>query len=123
MHVMRDLLDKQIVDREEERLGRVDGIVAEIGDDAPPRVIQLELGFVPLARRLHRRFEVLVETLHERWSVRRGARFHIEWSTVMDVTTRHVQVDLRAEETPAYDWERWLRERIIGRIPGGSGDV
>jgi sporulation protein YlmC with PRC-barrel domain len=122
MHVFRDLLDKQIVDREEERVGRVDGIIAEIREGAPPRVIQVELGFVTIARRIHRRFETLAEAAHKRWSVRRSARYHIDWSNVMDVNVHHVKVDVKVEETPAFDWERWLRRHVIGRIPGASAE-
>jgi hypothetical protein len=122
MHVFRDLLDKQIVDREEERVGRVDGIIAEIHEGAPPRVIQVELGFVTIARRIHRRFEALAEAVHKRWSVRRSARYHIDWLNVMDVNVHHVKVDVKVEETPAFDWERWLRRHVIGRIPGASAE-
>lgn len=122
MHVFRDLLDKQIVDREDEHVGRVDGIVAEVRSGAPPRITQLELGFVTIARRLHRRFETLAERMHQRWSVRRSARYHIEWSDVTDVNVHHVKVNAKVEETPAFEWERWLRRHVIGRIPGASAE-
>ena len=120
MHVIRDLLDAQLVDKEDQHLGRVDGIVALVEDGAPPRVLHFEVGFVSLARRIHPRFERLVEAMHRRWSVRRVTRYQIPWSAVIDVDTHRVQVDVRAEETPAFDWERWLRRHVIGRIPGAS---
>jgi hypothetical protein len=122
MHIMRDLLDTQLVDKDDEYLGRVDGIVAEIREGEPPRVLQFELGFVTIARRIHPRLEPLAEAMHRRWSVRRSARFHVPWSGVIDVDVHRVRVDVRGEETPALDWERWLRRHIIGRIPGSSDD-
>jgi hypothetical protein len=27
-------------------------------------------------------------------------------------------VDVDAERTPAFRWERWVRDHVIGRIPG-----
>jgi hypothetical protein len=41
----------------------------------------------------------------------------VPWSKVIKVGI-DVKVDLDAEKTPALAWERWVRERIIGRIPG-----
>src|SRR5437867_10273826 len=122
MHVVRELLDKQIVDRDDEELGRVDGIVAEIPAHGPPRIVQLELGFVALARRIHRGFERYAEEWHRRLGVGRSARHHLEWSDVLDVNVHHVKVNVRAADTPAFDWERWLRKHIVEKIPGSSTD-
>lgn len=120
MHVIRDLLDLQIDDRDEVELGRVDGLVAELRDGAPPRIVAMELGFVPVARRISRRLEHFAEAMHKRFGVRRSARYHIPWSAVVEVNVHHVKVDLAAEETVAFDWERWLRRNVIGRLPGAS---
>ena len=122
VYVIRDVLDMQIIDRDSERLGRVDGVVGELREGQPPRVVALELGFVPLARRLSLRLERWTERLHTRWSVRRSARYHIPWDKVTHVTMDHIQVELRAEESVAHDWERWLRRNVIGRLPGGSSE-
>ena len=109
MHVIREVLDMQIVDRDEERVGRVDGIVAELREGEPPVIVALELGFVTIARRIHRRLESVAEALHKRWGVRRSARYHIPWSDVTEINLHHVRIDACAEETVAFDWERWLR--------------
>jgi hypothetical protein len=121
MDLIREVLDKQLVDRNEDRLGRVDSIVAELREDAPPRVVQFELGFVPLSRRISVRLERLAAALHKRFAVRRSARYGIPWSQVTDVTMHHIQVDVIADETVAYDWERWLRRHFVKRLGGGSG--
>ena len=122
MDLIRDILDKQLVDRNEGRLGRVDSIVAELREGAPPRVVQFELGFVPLARRVSLRIESLAMALHKRFGVRRSARYGIPWSSVTDVTIHHIQVDVIADETVAHDWEHWLRRNFAKRLGGGSGE-
>ena len=68
--IIRDILDKQLVDREDTEMGRVDGIVLSI-DDGAPRIDHFELGFVVLARRLHPRLERWLQALRSRWTVRR----------------------------------------------------
>jgi hypothetical protein len=122
MHLIRDILDKQLVDRNEDRLGRVDSILVELRNAAPPRVTEFELGFVPLARRLSVRLERLATALHKRFAVRRSARYGIPWSLVTDVTIHHIQVDVIAEDTVAYDWEHWLRRNFAERLGGGSSE-
>jgi hypothetical protein len=122
MHVIRELLDKQLVDRDEERIGRIDGILAEVSEGSPPRITELELGFVTIASRIGPRFQRFAEALHRRWSVRRSMRYHIPWTLVKDVKAHHVQVDVCVEDTAAFDWERWLRNNVIGKIPGASSE-
>ena len=120
MHLLRELVDLQVEDREGQRMGRVDAVVAELRDGLPPRIVHLELGFVTLARRLHPRLEAIAERWHKRLGVRRSARYHIPWEAVMDIDIHRVKVDVDADATPAFDWERWLRKHVVGRIPGAS---
>ena len=118
LDLLRDVLDKQVVDRDETKMGRVDGIVLELRDGEPPRVAALEMGFATLARRLHPRAEAWLEALRKRFSVRRTARFRPAWEKVLDVTTEHVQLDVDLEKTPVIDWERWLRVHVVAKVPG-----
>ncbi len=118
--IIRDFLDKQIVDREETKMGRADGIVLAIDGNGPPRIDHFELGFAVLARRLHPRIEEWLSALRKRWSQRKNARQIVPWSKVMDITDHHIQLDLKAMETPAFDWERWLRDHIVTKIPGSG---
>jgi len=120
MELVRDVLDKQLVDREGTEMGRVDGIALEIRDGGPPRVAGLELGFAVLAARVHPRLVGWLERLRSRWSVRRVARYRIPWSQIQEVQDHHIQVDVRAVDTPAYDWELWLRRNVIRRLPGAG---
>lgn len=117
--LIRDVLDKQLVDAEEEQMGRVDGIVIEVRDGEPPRVDHFELGFTVLADRLHSGLgKWLEERRHKK--VRRTTRQIVPWKAVSQVTQHHVQLDVEAEKTPAFDWERWLRKNIVNKLPGGK---
>jgi sporulation protein YlmC with PRC-barrel domain len=118
LDLIRDVLDKQVVDADETKMGRVDGVVLQLRDGEPPRVQALEMGFVTLALRVGRRTERAVEALRRRFSVRRTARYRVPWEKVIDVNVDHVQVDVDDEQTPAFDWERWLRFHIVRKVPG-----
>ena len=119
MDVICEVLDNQLVDRNERKIGKVDGIVIELREDKPPRIAYIETGASVLARRLHPRLGRMVERLGRKWGVRRGEPFRIAWTKVRDVGI-DVKVDLEAKGTPLVAWEDWLRENIIARIPGGG---
>ena len=118
--LIRDVLDKQVVDKEETKMGRVDGIVLRVTGDEQPRIDHLELGFAALARRVHPRLERWLQALRKRWSVRRTARQNVPWASVIDLDQHRLQVDVKAWETPAFDWERAAR-KVVSKMPG-SGD-
>lgn len=117
--VIREILDKQLLDRDDNRMGRIDGVVLEVLEDGPPRVDHFELGFIVLARRLHPKLESWFASLR-RWSVRRSARQIVPWSAVTEVTQHHVKLNVEVDETPAFDWERWLRKNVVEKLPGGK---
>ena len=52
MDLIRDYLDKRLVDREGVPLGRIDGIVIELRGNRPPLIVAAEVGSVAQARRL-----------------------------------------------------------------------
>jgi len=119
MHMIRDVLDKQVVDRNQVKIGKVDGIVAHLRQGKPPRVIAVEIGSIALARRLG--------TIPGRWMVilaaklggeRRGKPHRVAWSKVRDIGL-DIRFDIDVRKTTIFDWQDWLRDHIIGRIPGG----
>jgi len=119
MEIVRDLLDSQVIDREKTKMGRIDGIVLSFDDDGRPRIDHLELGFAAMARRIHPRVESWFRMLR-RWSVRRSAVYQVPWERVIDLSRQTVQIDVKADETPAFDWERWFAKHVVNRIPGGG---
>jgi len=123
MDLLRDILDKQIIDRDSTSLGRVDGIVLELRDNAPPRIDAIELGLAVLARRLGPRAERIVNEIRRRWSIRREGRYAIPWPLVAEVNEHHIKVEVVAKETPAFEWENWLRRHVIRKLPGSGGET
>lgn len=119
MDLIRDVLDNQIVDRNQRKMGKVDGIIVELRDRQPPKLTYLETGATTLAHRLYPRLANWVSSIEKKWGAKHNQPLRIPWAKVKDVGI-DVDVDLEAEQTSALAYEIWLREKIIKRIPGGS---
>ena len=119
VHLIRDVLDNQMIDREKCPMGKVDGIIFVLRKDKPPRLAYIEVGTSTLAHRISTRLGKFAERIGRRWGVRRGEPFRIPWAKVSHVGI-DVEVDVDAKETPVMDWEKWLNKHIVSRIPGGG---
>ena len=114
MNLIRDVLDKQVLDSNRKKLGKVDGLVLVFGK-GPPRVAFIEMGPVVLGRRLGSRFGRLIARLCSRLGGKEaGEPFRIPWKKVKDVGL-DVEVDLAIEDTPLDNWQEWLREKLLRR--------
>ena len=111
MELVRDILDKQIRGRDDEKLGKVDGIVLELRGGQPPRVAYLELGSATFSRRLGKRFERWAILLNRKLGVRRP-RYRIAFERVEEYEV-DVKVDIDTKRSPAFAWERWVRKQIL----------
>lgn len=118
MLLVRDVLDKQMVDRHGIRMGKVDGLVLQLDADGPPRVVYLEAGAPTLARRLGAGVGRWVARLARRWGADHPESFRIPWSSVRAITLE-VSVDTDAEATRINVVEDWLRVHVVEHIPGG----
>ena len=119
MDIIRDVLDNQLVDRNQRNMGKVDGIIMELRDGEPPRLAYIEVGVTTLARRINPRLAGWVAAIARTWGAKQNEPFRIPWSKVRDVRI-DVEVDVDAQETPALAYEKWLSDRIITRIPGAN---
>jgi sporulation protein YlmC with PRC-barrel domain len=119
LELARDLLDKQVVDRDETKMGRVDGLVLELREGKPPRVDHLEMGSAVLARRLGPRIERWVSAFRQRIGVQKAGRYRVPWERVQEIVPYQVKLDVKVDETPAFAWEHWLRDHVIAHIPRG----
>jgi sporulation protein YlmC with PRC-barrel domain len=119
MYLVRDVLDKKLLDREDCEMGRVDGLVMQFGAHSQPRITHIQLGGRTLWMRLHPAFARLAARLARMWGPKRTEPVKIPWSRVMTVG-RDIKLDVRARETGALDWEIWIARHIIERIPGGG---
>jgi sporulation protein YlmC with PRC-barrel domain len=113
VEIGREVLDQQVIDVRGRQMGKVDGIVLELRPGKPARVASLVVGGTTLLWRIHSGLARWVEH-------RLGGQGHmaiIPWERVLKIGV-DVKVDVEAEQSPALHWERWVRERIVGRIPG-----
>jgi hypothetical protein len=116
LHLVRDLLDKQLVDRNHDPMGRADGLIMGVAGDGPPRLLCIESGITVLARRLGRRLGRWTRAASRRWGLRRGRPMRIEWSKVVKIAIE-TELDVEADRTPALAWEHWLLEHVVRHIP------
>jgi sporulation protein YlmC with PRC-barrel domain len=119
LHLARDLLDKQLVDAENRRMGKVDDLVVSIAAGRPPRIVAIEVGTPALARRVHPRLERPVSRWMRRLGVSEGRSQRIGMEKIVHFGN-DVQVDVDSRRGDATAWERWLRQRFIARIPGSG---
>ena len=116
MDLVRDLLDKKVLDRNGREMGRVDRIVLDVRDGAPPRVAAFEIGPSALAARLSRRLGRWAAAFEHAFALDAGRPVRIEIADVLDVHD-HVRIDRAAGETPALEVEHRAR-RWVASIPG-----
>ena len=116
--LVRDILDTQVLDREKRALGKVDGVGLELRDGAPPRVAYLEIGAVTAWARLGPRCARWATRLASRWQGE-AHPYRFPWSRVRD-SGIDIEIDADAERAPPLDLERWLRDKVVKRIPGGQ---
>jgi hypothetical protein len=109
-----EILDQQLLDRQERPMGMVDGLVLQVRDGRPPKVTHLLVGGVTLARRLSTPIRWLVLWFARRYG--RGEPYRIPWSAVRDVGVS-ITLDLDAHDTPVLYWEDRVG-RFVKRLPG-----
>ena len=119
MDLVRDVMDKALVDREDCEMGRVDGLVMQFEPRSQPRITHIEIGGSALWTRLHPAVARLAAKLARKWGPKRTAPVRIPWSRVI-TAGKDIKLDVEAKETGATDWEIWIARHIIKRIPGGG---
>ena len=117
MKLGQHLLDQQVTDRNDEQMGKVDGVVVELRSGKPPRVAALVLGGGTAAERVHPGWARWLLRWRRNWGAKQDKPLEIPWSKVLKIGV-DVKVDLEAERTQALAWEHWVRDHLIGRIPG-----
>ena len=125
MHLVRDLLDNQVCDARNRKMGKVDGIVLVLRQGRPPRVAAIELGMSTLLCRINERLGQFAARLERRWGITDGEPVRIPMSKVGRAGP-DVRAEIDADRTTVYDWEHWLDRVLIQRIPipgGGSGEA
>ena len=116
--LVRDVLDKQVFDANNLKVGKVDGVILTLRADRPPRVTALELSVATAWRRVHPAIGRAIERLAQVFGPADPTPTHIRFEHVTE-TGIDVRVDIDANHTNAFEWENWLKSHVISRIPGG----
>jgi sporulation protein YlmC with PRC-barrel domain len=120
INLVRDLLDAQLVDRDERMIGRVDDIVLDVREGRPPRVAAMEVGAITLARRLHPRLGRWLRYVAVRWLPVSLRPVRLPLTLFRDVG---VDIELDVDEATTrrlLRLEHWLRRHVVGHLPGGG---
>jgi sporulation protein YlmC with PRC-barrel domain len=110
------VLDAEVRDRNGREMGRVDGVVIELRDDGPPRVVGIEVGPAVLAHRIHPLLGRCVAGLELALGIADGRPLRIPFSDILTIGN-HITVDRAVGETTAATVERALRS-VMKSIPG-----
>jgi sporulation protein YlmC with PRC-barrel domain len=115
MDAARDLLDKQVVDRNGREMGRVDGVLLDEAHGRPLRLKAIVIGPSALAYRLHPALGRVAAAVEHALGLAgdRPTQIPIEQVTLRN---GQVSVDVSISETSAYAVEQWLR-RLVAKIP------
>lgn len=117
MDAVRDLLDKGVVDRNGQAMGRVDGILLEPGD-GPPRITTLLIGPTALGSRLHPPIGRFVARLEIWFGIDRERPSRIDVADVERVN-RTIRLRIRGSETSVGAIEHAIRRWIV-KLPGSQ---
>ena len=119
MDLIRDVLDKKLVDREECNMGRASGLIMQLGENTQPHITHILIGGPTLWERIHPALGSLSEKLSRLWGPERKEPVRVPWSRV-ETVGKDIKLDVEAKETGALDWEIWVARNFIERIPGGG---
>jgi sporulation protein YlmC with PRC-barrel domain len=116
MDLVRDLLDRQVVDRNGKRLGRVDTIVLEIRDTEPPLVKAIEIGLVTLGERIHPFVGRCARAIEVLFGVEKDRPVRVPFARILSFEP-DVKVDVAASDTNVLAFEEAARH-VVMTIPG-----
>jgi sporulation protein YlmC with PRC-barrel domain len=114
--LVRDLLDKQVIDRNSRELGRVDSVIIELREDGSAAVAAIEIGFIAVAERVHPFLGRCARAIETVLGVEEGRPVRIPFSKIIDVG-KDIKVDIAAGDTPVAVLESKAR-RWVSTIPG-----
>jgi sporulation protein YlmC with PRC-barrel domain len=114
--VVRDVLDKGVVDRHGREMGRVDGIVLDNETNQPPRLAAILIGPAALGDRLHPMCGRFMRRLEKWLGLDHNRPVRIDFSDINSIE-RKIRVRLTVGETAVDAVEQRLRAWVV-RLPG-----
>jgi hypothetical protein len=119
--LVHHVLDAQLLDRHQEKIGRVDEVLLELRDGAPPRVATLLIGGPARAARVGGWMTWLRRIAHAVTGTRDDHVSRIPFDAVRRIA-ESIELDVDGCALPSGHLERWLSEQVVCRIPGGRGE-
>ena len=119
--LVHDVLDLQLVDRHEDKIGRVDALILAAEPGKPLRVQSILVGGPARQERLGRPAVWLAAVLRRLTHTRSDGVSEIPFARVRRIADV-VAVDVAAETLESQHVERWLAEHIVRHVPGGAGE-
>jgi sporulation protein YlmC with PRC-barrel domain len=117
-----DLLDRQILDRDGEPVGKVDDVELDADAHGVPYVTALLVGQRALGERIGGRLGRWIAGLGRRLAPSvEDPPIRIPFDLVAEIDSA-VTLTVPRERLPDPPLEAWLRDHLIGRIPG-AGDA
>jgi hypothetical protein len=121
VHLSHDVLDAQLVDRRQEKIGRVDALLLELEEGQPPRVATIVIGAAARAARVGGWMVWLRRAMRSLAGRRAEHESHIPFRAVRCIADT-IELDVDGHTLDAGHLERWLAERVVCRIPGAGGE-
>lgn len=120
MLVGLNLLDRQIVDRDGDPVGKVDDVEFGVGDDGVPYVVALLVGQEVLGERIGGELGSWLAGSARRMRTDRHPKpLRIGYDLVSEVDAA-VRLSVKRDLLPDAPLENWLREHLVRRIPGAQ---
>jgi sporulation protein YlmC with PRC-barrel domain len=121
VHLAHDVLDAQLVDHVQEKIGRVDALLLELEEGRPPRVATIVIGGAARAERVGRWFVVVRRALRTLFGQREEHVSRIPFDKVRRIGGT-IELDVDEKSLDSEHLERWLKDHVVCRIPGAGGD-
>lgn len=121
VHLAHDVLDAQLVDRVQEKIGRVDQLLLELEEGRPPRVAMIVIGGSARAERVGRWFVALRRGLRALFGRREDHVSRVPFDKVRRIGDT-IELDVEERTLDSEHLERWLKEHVVCRIPGAGGE-
>jgi sporulation protein YlmC with PRC-barrel domain len=115
-----DLLDRQILDRDGQPIGKVDDVELTYGADGTPFISALLVGQQALGHRIGGGFGRWITDVARRLADPPGKKpMRISIDQVAAINSA-VNLTVKRELLPEPPLETWLRDHLINRIPGAG---
>ena len=119
VRLVHDVLDAQLVDRNQQKIGRVDALTIELRDGRPPRVADVLIGGPVRAARVGRWMVWLSHAMRALTRIRVAGVDRVPFRKMRCVADT-VVLDVECHELQSHQLEDWLAEHVVCRIPGAG---